>query len=135
MKIRFQQEANSFPTFFAFNREQFEEGMIKLGLTVSETNKIVTIGGGGYLRSSDLSKFDAMFSRHKKEMKEAIEADITGKGFIFEMCYYELSNHEYIVSDDVEPTLDALGLTFDEVESDTRLKSALERAKKAQWSS
>jgi hypothetical protein len=35
--------------FFAFDKKQFEEGMKKLGLEPSETNKIVSVGAGGYL--------------------------------------------------------------------------------------
>jgi len=35
--------------FFAFNTEQFKEGMHGVGLTAEETDKILSIGHGGYL--------------------------------------------------------------------------------------
>jgi hypothetical protein len=35
--------------FFAFNTEQFKEGMEKVGLTENDTGKILSIGHGGYL--------------------------------------------------------------------------------------
>ena len=31
------------------------------------------------------------------------------------MFSYELANHEYCITYDIEPTLDALGLTLDEI--------------------
>ena len=72
------------------------------------------------------------FFRHAEEMRIAIENDTTGDGFIYQMFDYELSNHEYIVSGDVSNTLDALGLTHDEVNSDKRLLHGLKKAIKAQ---
>ena len=40
MKERQQKEFNAFPLAFAFNEDQFEQGMNRLGLDVSETDKV-----------------------------------------------------------------------------------------------
>jgi hypothetical protein len=73
-----------------------------------------------------------MFLRHALEMNIAIENDTTGDGFIFQMFDCELCNHEYIVSGNVENTLEALGFTFDKVNNDKRLLHGLRKAMKAQ---
>lgn len=130
MKERHQQEFNAFPMFFAFSEKQFEEGMKKLGLNPSDTDKIYSFGStGGYFRKSDAPALHKMFERHRQEMKKAMEED---DNFLFDMFYYELGNHEYIITCSVEDTLDALGLTADEVNSDPRLLKALNEACKAQ---
>ena len=56
MKDHHQNEINNFPMFFAFNQEQFNEGMESLGLNPNETNKISSIGAGGYIRKTDSEK-------------------------------------------------------------------------------
>lgn len=133
LKQKQQQEVDNFPFMFAFSDKQFEEGMAKLGLEASDTDKIYSIGGGGYVRKTDSQAMGEMFGRHAREMQEAIDADPTGDGFIFEMFDYELGNHEYVITWDVDPTLDALGLTIEEVNASEKLKHGLQKAKKAQY--
>lgn len=123
-----QKEVNEFPFMFAFNQEQFNKGMQKLGLEPTDTDKIYSIGGGGYIRKTDSEAMHKMFDRHSEEMKKAIAEDTTGEGFIFDMFNYELANHEYIITGDVEDTLDCLGLTVDEVNADERLLHGLYKA-------
>jgi hypothetical protein len=74
-----------------------------------------------------------MMERHEKEMQDAIDADATGEGFIFDMFNYELANHEYVVTYDVQDTLDYLGLTQEEVDADPKLRNGLNLAKKRQF--
>jgi len=66
-----------------------------------------------------------MIDRHDKEMKEAMAND---DEFVLNMFSYELANHEYCITYDVSDTLDALGLTIDEVRNDERLSNALQKA-------
>jgi len=96
MNNRHQQEVNDFPFFFAFNDKQFEEGMAKFGLSPNDTDKIYSMSntGGFYLRT-DSPRLAEMMARHNKEFADAVAADLTGEGFIFEMFDYELANHEY----------------------------------------
>lgn len=117
-----QAEVESFPMFFAFNNKQFEEGMRSLGLSPGDTAKIYKLGNtGGFYRKSDAPAFREMMERHAKEMEDAIEADPTGDGFIFDMFNYELANHEYGYTHDPEPTLECLGLTMAQIQADPRL--------------
>ena len=41
-------EVNAFPMLFAVNKQQFAEGMCKLGLSPSDTRPVCSIFGGGY---------------------------------------------------------------------------------------
>lgn len=131
LKKKHQQEVNDFPMIFAFNNEQLEEGMKKLGLTMDDGDKMYAMGGGTFIRKIDAEAFHKMFDRHSKEMKEAIEGDKTGDGFVFDMFAFELANHEYGYTGEIDDTLDALGLTFDEVHAKENLLHGLNRARKA----
>jgi len=110
-----QEEFNKFPMGFAFSDEQFKEAMEKLGLTEKDTDKVVSIGAGGFIRKSDVKLFNEMNNRLDKEKKEAIAADKDGTGFIKDMFLYELGNHEYIITYDLTDTLDSLDLTMEDV--------------------
>ena len=90
--------------FFAFSNEQFEEGKKKLN--VESDNKLVRIYGGGFLLASKVDEFKALvkecddiqkqYNKDKKQLKQAI--------------MYELANHEYHIREDLEDTLNALGI-------------------------
>ena len=129
MKYRQQEEVNSFPMMFAFSDKQFDEGMKKLGLEPTDTDKIYSLGNtGGFIRRSDSEAFGEMLSRHETEMADSIANDKTGDGFIFSMFDYELANHEYIITGDVSDTLYALGFDEDEVNSTPALLNGLRLA-------
>ena len=49
-------------------------------------------------------------------------------GFIYDMFLYELRNHEYQLTEDEGDALDALGLTWDDINTNPALKSGLEKA-------
>ena len=133
LKEKHQKEVNDFPMFFAFSEAQFAEGMLSLGLKPTETDKLYKFGNtGGFYRKSDSPKLKEMFDRHEKELKEAIAADLTGDGFIYEMFDYELANHEYGYTRDCGPAFDALGLTVEEIRADKRLMHGLNKARKEQ---
>lgn len=67
-------------------------------------------------------------------MEEAIAADPDGTGFVYEMFLYEMDNHEYGYTGDLEDTLDALGMTIEEIAASEKLMAGLEKAKKVVWS-
>ncbi len=131
MKNRQQERFNSFPLMFAYNKEQFADGMKKLGLTENDTDKIYRGEAGCYYRKSDAPALHKMFDDFDRELREAIESDKTGDGFIYDMFHYELSNHEYSYTGDDEDAILAVGLTYDEIATDARLLHGLERAKKS----
>ena len=130
-------EVNEFPMMFAFSNKQFAEGMEKLGLKENETNKLLSIGAGGFIRKSDRKAFDDMFVRQEKELKKAIEEDLTGEGFIYNMFNYELGNHEYCITWELDETLNTLGLTMEEINSNENLlhglKKAIEEQRECAW--
>ena len=130
LKNRQQKEFNAFPLGAAFSKEQFAEMMQKWGLTVADADKICSIGGGCFIRKSDKAAFFEMLDRFKKEREDAIAADKTGKGYIYDMFLYELANHEYCITYDYEETFDALGLTLEKVNADQRLIRGLQKALK-----
>jgi hypothetical protein len=132
LKQKHQKEINDFPMEFAFNEKQFEEAMKKLGLTKNDTHKVYSFGGGGIYRRTDSEALRNMFDNQEKEMKEAIDNDLTGDGFIFDMFDYELANHEYGYTWDSEPTLNALGLTMDEVKANEKLLYGFNKARNIQ---
>jgi hypothetical protein len=133
MKEKHQNEVNAFPMAFAFSQKQFEEGMQKLGLNPTDTDKIYKLHStGGFYRRSDAKLLREMFDRNEKETAGAIENDKTGDGFIFEMFDYELGNYEYVITCSTENTLDALGMTEEEVNSNPALLHGLQKACNAQ---
>lgn len=128
LKEKQQKEVNEFPLGFAFSNEQFEEMMKKWGLKPKDTDKIYSLPGGGFVQRKDSKALHEMFSRHTKELEEAIGADETGEGFIYDMFLYELDNHEYGYTMELEDTLDALGYTMEQIKADERLLRGLEKA-------
>ena len=128
MKDRQQKEFDAFPMGAAFSNQQFKDMMKKWGLTINDTDKICSIGGGCYIRKTDKEALRDLINRLNKEKQDAIAADLTGDGFIFDMFVYELAHHEYCITYDLEETLDALGLTPEEVNADELLKHGLNKA-------
>ena len=129
LKQRQQQEFSAFPMQFAFSDSQFAEGMAALGLKPTDTDKIYKAPGGGFYRREDGPRLYDMMGRFDRELREAIAEDETGDGFIFEMFLYELGNHEYDVTMELNETLDALGYTMEDIQADPRLCHGLERAR------
>ena len=128
LKERQQEQFNKFPMFFAFDKKQLEEGKQKLG--VKDNKEICKFCSGGFIRKADKQAFLNMILRQDTELKQAIANDKTGEGFIHDMFLYELANHEYCITYEIDDTLDAVNLTLDEVKSSKALKNGLELAKK-----
>jgi len=105
LKTQHAKELNDFPMSFAFSEKQFAEGLEKLGITKDEA---LSIPGGGFIRKTDGDALTELFRRHNKEMAE----ELTHDDFMVQAIEYELGNHEYCVTYDPEPALDALGLSL-----------------------
>lgn len=127
LKNKLQKEFDEFPFGFAFSQEQFEKMKEELG--VKENNELISIGAGGYIRKSDEKALDDLINGKELRMKEAINQDKTGEGFIKDMFLYELANHEYCITYELEDTLNALDLTYEDVINDDRLRLGLELAR------
>jgi len=98
--------------------------MTKWGLDPKNTGAIFSIGGGGYIRRTDADAMHKMFDRHEAERKAAMQDD----EYLYQMFNYELANHEYGYTQDLTDTLEALGLTIDEINANPRMADALKRA-------
>jgi len=133
LKVRHQKEFDKFPMFFAFTDKSFAEGMKRLGLSPTDTDKIYSLKGtGGYYRKTDAATLQEMTERHRREIDEAIAADETGTGFIYEMFNTELANHEYIFTESTTEALEALGLTYETIAESKALTKGLQMACKNQ---
>ena len=123
LKDKHRQEISVFPLAFAFNDKQFKDGMQKLGLKETDIHKVYKLGNtGGFYRISDSEKLHAMFKRHVYEMEDAIAADLEGDGFIKDMFYTEMCDHEYCITRDSEVILDALDLRAKDVANNAALR-------------
>ena len=130
LKQKHQREINAFPLGFAFNQEQFDKMMTKWNLTPEDTDKIYSIGGGGYVRKCDSDALSELLDKHAREVTAARMEN--KDDYLYHMFNYELANHEYSYTGDLDDTLDALGLTLEDVEADVRMDEALKRACKHQ---
>lgn len=132
MQCRQQKEYNAFAdrcTFAAYDSQQFNEGMARLGLDPEkDLDKLCQITVGVFLLKDHEKDFYALGKRFAAEQQGAIDADTTGEGFIYEMFLYELGNHEYGYTGDLADTLDALGLNIGDVNASPRLKHGLNLA-------
>ena len=133
LKQKHQSEIDAFPFGFAFSTEQFNEMMVdRFGLTPADTDKIYSIGGGGYIRKCDSDAMHEMFGRHAQEREVAIREN--KDDYLYHMFNYELANHEYTYTYDLTDTLEALDLTREEVDANPIMHEALMRAIKHQES-
>lgn len=129
MRKRQEKEAQALPIGFAFNDEQFADMMCKWNLDPEkDRDKIVHIGGGGFIQKKDRELMYGTFKRQKDELDKAIAEDKTGDGFIYQMFRYELANHEYSYTEDPEEGIEACGLLPEEVYADPALAHGLELA-------
>ncbi|MBQ7788853.1 MAG: hypothetical protein IJ398_04270 [Clostridia bacterium] len=125
-----QKEVNEFPLGAAYNKKQFEEMMAKWNLKPTDTDQITTIMNGVFIRKSDIPAYIELVNKLHNETQEAIKNDETGEGFVYQMFAYELDNHEYSVTYDLEETLDALGYTIEDIQNDRKLSHGLKKALK-----
>ena len=131
LKTKHQKEIDNFPFGFAFSETQFNEMMVeRFGLTPEDTDKIYSIGGGGYVRKADADAMHEMFERHAAEREVAIREN--KDDYLYHMFNYELANHEYGYTGDLTDTLEALNLTLEDIEANPQMDEALKRAAKHQ---
>ena len=120
-KKEIEKKINDFPQFWAFSNEQFEEGLKKLGTTKEE---ILSTGYGGYIRKKDKNKYIQMWGEINKKETENLKDDT----FLYQAFRYELNNHEFGYTYDLEPALSALNLKFETLTK--REMKILDKAKK-----
>lgn len=134
MKDRQQAEFDEFSKahmFYAYDQEQFNEGMRSIGLDPTETDKIYRGVAGSYYRKTDSKALSDLMERFEQEKQSAVDADEDGSGFVEQMFEYEMWNHEYGYTGDPYETLVAAGYTVDEVEASDKLLHGWKLAEKA----
>lgn len=125
MKRQHEEDIRSLNLGFAFNTDQFNEMMQKWGLNPeTDTDKILSIGAGGFIQKKDIKSFEDTFKKIDEE-KKLFKSNYDK---LVKMLIYELANHEYCITHDLNETLDACGYAFKDVKKDATLKSALLKA-------
>ena len=115
--------------FFAFSDEQFNEGMAGLGLDPEkDLAQLCRIPGGGFLLKKYREEMHQLFDESDAERQAAIDADPDGTGFVYEMFYWELANHEYGYTEEPEETFDALGYDWGDILKDPKLTAGFRKA-------
>lgn len=132
LKNKHQKEVDDFPLGAAFNDEQFEKMMSKWNLTLDDTDKILSIGGGCYIRKTDREAFEELIERHAQEREVAIREN--KDNYLYHMFDYELADHEYTYTGELDDTLEALDLTMEDVNNNVVMYEALMKAIKHQES-
>ena len=130
MKKRWQEELKKIPKKFAFTDEQFKKGMKELGLNENDTDKIIGIGAGGFMKETDVEAYKELSQKHFKEFWTEITKDAVGDKFIKNMFLYELNNHEYGYTNDITDTLMSLGLSDKDIKENENLRTGLLLAEK-----
>ena len=107
-----QKEIDAFPLVFAFNDEQFREGITKTwGLDASNPDDLKQIRklpmNGGFILAKDVKRFLELLDRHDKEKKEFANSFKN----LVDIIVYEMNNHEYSycpyeVEDEIRDTLE-----------------------------
>jgi hypothetical protein len=96
--------------FWAFSNQQLEEG--KKQINYQEGEKLVHIGGGGYIPKSNVDTFLNGLETINKAYKEGVKQNKLRPKLIA----YQLANHECYYTGDIQPALMALGNDFTEEE-------------------
>lgn len=122
LKKTHSKEISDFPMFFAFNQQQFEQGLEKIGATKEE---IVHIGAGGYMKQEHFSSFQDMLERHEQEHQAKMLND---EDYAYHMMKHELANHEYVLTGDLKPSFEACHITTQLLNRKSKLKNAVNRA-------
>jgi len=126
LKAKHQQEVNDLPIYFAFGNEQLEKLTQELGFKDQDEllKNVFTIGAGSIILNKDKDKVFNTFLEHDKAMLKAFEND----EFLLSAFEYELANHEYIITYEIEPTLCALGIKLTEYQTNERYKNIMQQA-------
>lgn len=129
LKQKHFEELNNFPFLVAFDSIGLGFGLKKLGLKPTDIDKITLVNKSVFVKNEDVQAWKEMIARHKKEMREAIKNDKTGTGFIYDMFFSELNNHEYGYTFDDIDTIESLGYSREDIEKNSALKNGLQLAK------
>jgi (p)ppGpp synthase/HD superfamily hydrolase len=122
-------EISNFPIAYAFNKEQLNEALVKLG--VENVEECVTImGHGDIVKKENAPKFVAMLKRQSKEVHDLLcsSEEVAEAAFL-----YEMDNHEYAINWDGDAdVLTAFALDEEDLEK-MNLTGAYLKARKQHY--
>lgn len=101
-KIWSEEKAKEFekvPMRFAFDDKQLEKVLNDWGLTKNDLDQICDMGCGGLMRKIDIPIYEEYLKNYDLENRKQ------DKRFFVDMLLYELDNHEYGYTRDLEDTL------------------------------
>lgn len=108
---------------FAFSDKQFDDKLKEHDLT---KNDIISIGAGGFIKKEHKELYLKEINRLNNDdaFKQVKDDDVEVK----KAFMYELANHEYCITYNVDDALEALGITIEDIKKDPRLKKLLNEA-------
>ena len=93
LKKKHEKELSDFPIAYAFNKQQLEEALEKLGATKEEC--VTVFGHGDIVKRENAKPLIAMMERHVDELKRKLREDVE---FAEAAFLYEMDNHEYAIN-------------------------------------
>lgn len=124
-KERIQKETNKLPIYWVFGKEQIDKLTKKLNLKNDGELKEKCFGiFGGLALKKDKEMILNTLKKHNEELKENLKND----DFLKSAFRYEMSNHEYIITYDIEDTLQALNITLEEYQKNERMQQLFKEA-------
>jgi hypothetical protein len=130
---QFEDKTNAFINkycFFAFNNEQFQDGLKEFDLTLDEfKTNFVKIPAGGYMLKDKVDEYRTLSKSREDEIQKQIKLDETGDGFIYDMFLYELNNDEYACHGDDSGAIAMCDLTQEQIDNNPALLKGLAKAK------
>lgn len=106
---------------FVSTEQELAEELKKLGL---KREDVLSIGMGGYLIKEALNDYKQLL----KELGNTWDDIKDDDALLLDAFKYELWNHEFVVTYDVEPTLEVFNITLEEVQKDQRISRILKEA-------
>lgn len=93
LKKKHEKELSNFPIAYAFNKQQLEEALEKLGATKEEC--MTVFGHGDIVKRENAKPLVEMMERHVDELKRKLREDVE---FAEAAFLYEMDNHEYAIN-------------------------------------
>jgi hypothetical protein len=118
-------EISNFPICWAFNEDQLKEAMLKLNVT--DRKELATIGAGSVLLKNKVNDwYKLQFKQSEDLNKQLKESD----DFAYCLFSYELRNHEFVYTNDLDDFLESIGLNSEKIKNNERLFNIFLKAKK-----
>lgn len=99
-------EFNELPFFFAFSKKKFDEILKEKGYNSQDVTRFGTVT---FSHKKDFDKIKECFEKHET----TLNALLKDKSFFKEAMIYEMKNHEYSITHDLEDALGALDISYD----------------------